>query len=112
MIKIDSCVDNGYDNLLISLCFFPDFEGFDVGPVFSPEAKNAKFLAFIVKIILPNESILSLFDDQLSTIFKLTKCLRTQNVNLRKTRNLLLPKLISGQIDVSDLDIGIGADAA
>ena len=28
--------------------------------------------------------------------------------NLRQTRDLLLPKLISGKIDVSDLDIEIG----
>ncbi len=30
---------------------------------------------------------------------------RTQNANLRATRDLLLPRLISGEIDVSDLDI-------
>ena len=33
--------------------------------------------------------------------------LRIKNQNLRKTRDLLLPKLISGEIDVSDLDIHI-----
>ena len=31
--------------------------------------------------------------------------LRSKNDNLRQTRDLLLPKLISGKIDVSDLDI-------
>jgi type I restriction enzyme S subunit len=31
-----------------------------------------------------------------------------KNCNLRQTRDLLLPKLISGQLDVEDLDIDIG----
>jgi len=31
-----------------------------------------------------------------------------ENINLRQTRDLLLPKLISGKIDVSELDIDIG----
>lgn len=31
--------------------------------------------------------------------------LAAQNTNLRATRDLLLPRLVSGEIDVSDLDI-------
>ena len=31
--------------------------------------------------------------------------LSEKNANLRQTRDLLLPKLISGEIDVSELDI-------
>ena len=31
--------------------------------------------------------------------------LQKKNANLRQTRDLLLPKLISGEIDVSELDI-------
>ena len=31
-----------------------------------------------------------------------------KNHSLRKTRDLLLPKLISGQLDVEDLDIDTG----
>ena len=33
--------------------------------------------------------------------------LEKKNINLRQTRDLLLPKLISGEIDVSELDIDI-----
>lgn len=33
--------------------------------------------------------------------------LRLKNANRRQTRDLLLPKLISGELDVSDLDIDI-----
>jgi type I restriction enzyme, S subunit len=35
-----------------------------------------------------------------------------QNTNLRRTRDMLLPKLISGEVDVSDLDITIPEEAA
>ena len=37
--------------------------------------------------------------------------LRTKNTNLRTTRDLLLPKLISGKLDVEDLDIESGLTA-
>lgn len=35
-----------------------------------------------------------------------------KNANLRQTRDLLLPKLISGELDVSDLEINIPEEAA
>ena len=38
-------------------------------------------------------------------IHELVENLVLQNANLRATRDLLLPKLVSGEIDVSDLDI-------
>jgi type I restriction enzyme S subunit len=54
--------------------------------------------------IAPN-GVLSLFNDYITgTISKLSLLVR-QNQNLRKTRDLLLPKLLSGQLDVEELDI-------
>lgn len=57
--------------------------------------------------VLPKENYLKIFesvgDKLLYEILNLSK----KNQNLRKTRDLLLPKLISGEIDVSDLDIKI-----
>jgi type I restriction enzyme S subunit len=35
------------------------------------------------------------------------KSYSSKNQNLRKTRDLLLPKLISGQLDVEELDIKV-----
>lgn len=35
-----------------------------------------------------------------------------RNANLRATRDLLLPKLISGEVDVSELDIDVGQESA
>jgi type I restriction enzyme S subunit len=42
----------------------------------------------------------------------LIEVLTQKNANLRKTRDLLLPKLISGEIDVENLDINIREIAA
>ncbi len=39
-------------------------------------------------------------------------CLLNKNTNLRQTRDLLLPKLISGEIYVENLEINIGEVAA
>ena len=45
------------------------------------------------------------FADFTTPIFEQIETLRQKNQNLRETRDLLLPKLISGEIDVSKLDI-------
>ena len=45
------------------------------------------------------------FSDFATLIFEQIEVLRQKNQNLRQTRDLLLPKLISGEIDVSELDI-------
>lgn len=60
-------------------------------------------------VILPSASVLGLFDSQIGPIFSLTKSLKRKNDNLRQTRDLLLPKLISGEVDVSALDINTAA---
>ena len=44
------------------------------------------------------------FSDFATPIFEQIETLREKNQNLRQTRDLLLPKLISGEIDVSELD--------
>jgi type I restriction enzyme S subunit len=38
-----------------------------------------------------------------------TRVLTDKNANLRATRDLLLPRLVSGQLDVSDLPISSAA---
>jgi type I restriction enzyme S subunit len=43
--------------------------------------------------------------------FELIHSLSRRNKNLRRTRNLLLPKLISGEVDVSALDIVVHEEA-
>jgi type I restriction enzyme S subunit len=55
-----------------------------------------------MKIILPPENLNLKFHNLASDIFRLVQMLKEKNDNLRKTRNFLLPKLISGEIDVSN----------
>jgi type I restriction enzyme S subunit len=57
------------------------------------------------KMLLPDESLLWLFNEQCEPMLLLKENLMQKNANLRRTRDLLLPKLISGALDVSKLDI-------
>ena len=45
-------------------------------------------------------------------MFDLSYSLLSANIDLRATRDLLLPRLISGEIDVTDLDIAVPEAAA
>lgn len=60
-------------------------------------------------IITPNALLLEKFHKSIASKFNLIKNLQQKNINLRKTRDLLLPRLISGEIDVEELDINLGA---
>lgn len=57
------------------------------------------------EILMPPENLLERFDQMVAPMQALAHQLRSINRNLRATRDLLLPKLISGEIDVSNLDI-------
>ena len=51
-------------------------------------------------IVLPPESILRKFEEQLSPIFAKMKCLETQCETATEARDRLLAKLMSGKIEV------------
>lgn len=61
-----------------------------------------------IKILLPPIKLIEEFEDFCDPIRNEILLLDFHNSNLRQTRDLLLPKLISGKIDVSELDIDIG----
>ena len=60
-----------------------------------------------VDILLPDRAILDQFVVIIGSLRQLLNTLLEKNENLKKTRDLLLSKLISGEIDVSNLDIAI-----
>lgn len=60
-----------------------------------------------IPMLVPNKSMLIKFSCIVNTVFKEIETLKFKNQNLHKTRDFLLPKLILGEIDVSDLDIRI-----
>jgi type I restriction enzyme, S subunit len=61
-----------------------------------------------IKFLVPTEVVLNRFEEIMIPIFAELKNLTFENVNLRRTRDLLLPKLISGKIEVDNLDIELG----
>ena len=58
-----------------------------------------------IPTLSPPQSLLDRFNKMIEPIFDNIVALDLKNANLRQTRDLLLPKLISGELDVSELDI-------
>jgi type I restriction enzyme, S subunit len=63
--------------------------------------------AYSLPFLIPDSDTLIEFEKLSDNFFNSIKSLERKNANLRRTRDLLLPKLISGEIDVSGLDIRI-----
>jgi type I restriction enzyme, S subunit len=60
-----------------------------------------------ITFTLPINAIVQQFEETVEPWNKQIENLTRKNVTLRETRDLLLPKLISGELDVSELDITI-----
>ena len=56
-----------------------------------------------LKFAKPPEVLEIAFEERLGAMWRLLRNLTGKNTNLRTTRDLLLPKLISGELDVSHL---------
>jgi type I restriction enzyme S subunit len=63
---------------------------------------NFKFEYFLKseQLVIPNKESLLTFKELVSPIFRQVQLLGAKNHNLRQTRDLLLPKLISGEVEV------------
>ena len=55
------------------------------------------------KVLKPANDLVKAFDRIAGPMMRLVATLQVKNANLRTTRDLLLPKLISGELDVSSL---------
>lgn len=58
-----------------------------------------------VPAIIPSKDALSAFDELIQPIFSQIRNLRDENARLADLRDALLPKLMSGELDVSDIDL-------
>ena len=58
-----------------------------------------------VEVVIPSYEAITEFDEMIQPIFREIRRLRTENDKLTTLRDNLLPKLMSGELDVSDLDI-------
>lgn len=57
-----------------------------------------------VPVIIPSDGELKAFDTTIQPLFAQIRNLRAENDRLAYTRDTLLPKLMSGELDVSDID--------
>lgn len=73
-----------------------------------PAVKQADFEA--APILLPPQELLDGFDAIVKPMLELTHVLEKKNTNLRAQRDLLLPKLVSGEIDVSEAPLPAAAE--
>ena len=58
-----------------------------------------------LKFDVPDENVIKMFNGLITPIFEQIANLTLKNTNLKQTRDLLLPRLISGEIDVENLEI-------
>jgi type I restriction enzyme, S subunit len=68
--------------------------------------------AYSLPLTVPDSDTAATFNSFVLELFRLRRCLEDTITNLRTTRDLLLPRLISGDIDVTDLDIVMKGAAA
>jgi type I restriction enzyme S subunit len=95
--------DNHYVGLVVESDEYKHFIKANIGGAAQPQA-NAQILSSFI-ILLPSKEIKELFRQNIECIFDQRELLQEQNINLRRTRDLLLPKLISGELNVDDVEI-------
>jgi type I restriction enzyme S subunit len=61
-----------------------------------------------IKFLVPPRAIIVAFEEIVIPISDQIENLTAKNANLRRTRDLLLPRLISGELDVAGLEIELG----
>jgi len=66
----------------------------------------------LTQVVKPPLTLVRSFEESVEPVFSLILNLQRRNEKLRQTRDFLLPKLNSGEVDVSDLDINVGDAAA
>ncbi len=80
----------------------PTIEGMASGSTFK-EVSGSTMKS--VPATIPDDATLEQFDDFCRPIFNQQRALEAQNQSLSSLRDSLLPKLMSGEIDVSDIEI-------
>jgi type I restriction enzyme S subunit len=58
-----------------------------------------------IQVVIPPEKLLLEFNDKINPLFAIIRTNEKTNKLLYTLRDTLLPKLISGEIDVSNIDI-------
>jgi type I restriction enzyme S subunit len=75
-----------------------DLKGFNVGAAVPTLNRND---IHGLPVVLPSSEVIKFFDQTVGPIHKLMVTLEKKNANLHAQRDMLLPKLVSGEIDLS-----------
>jgi len=70
-----------------------------------PRADPAVLLDFPIR--LPAAAVLDEFEEAAGKYLRLAAILAKQNLRLAATRDLLLPRLVSGELHISDVDLSV-----
>lgn len=81
---------------------FKEEDSMGGGTIFKAVTKDDMYS---IKMLVPAEPHVSGFKQIVEPIIAQLEVLTNKNANLRATRDLLLPKLISGEVDVEKMDI-------
>jgi len=94
------------------LKFYYDYDLVSTFQVQSTGISNYQFESFLKfqTIILPSNKLQQAYEKKVKSILELKDNISLLNIRLRKTRDLLLPRLISGKLPVHDLDIQLPLD--
>ena len=105
-----------YASELLYLSFLEAYESGEIEQfqVQSTGISNFKWSDYISQVnrCVPPIALQEHFRDLVAPLFLEISTLGHKNTTLRRTHDLLLPKLISGELDVSELDINIGEEPA
>lgn len=105
-----------YRSELLYLSFLHGYESGEISQyqVQSTGISNFKWTNYIqqTKRIIPPNPLQNKFGKIIEPIFNQIGVFGLKIRNLRQSRDLLLPKLISGELDISELDIKIPEEAA
>jgi type I restriction enzyme S subunit len=89
-----------------------EFQHFSLGRVVQTAQANVSLgILKSAPIVMPPKGLLVEFVAVASSLLQMQENIRSKNIILRRTRDLLLPKLISGEVDVSELEIAVPEEA-
>jgi len=77
-----------------------------VGRLFDPACgSGGMFVQSAHQLLIPTERLITDYGNMAKPLFEQVELLMRQNTHLTRTRDLLLPRLISGKLPVESLDI-------
>lgn len=114
-VTVDSHVTIARANSTMDKAFYgqqllhlqPHFEDQGVGATGQTELSKTRVSETLV--LCPSQPIQSRFGDMVGPVKKQIQVLLSKNANLRAQRDLLLPKLVSGEIDVGEAEKSLEA---